>query len=50
MIETKYLLDYTTYIKDRPDEVRDAWAEQYKTLMETKDTSVFTFIIQYIFM
>jgi len=48
--ESKYLLDYEAYVKERPDEVRAAWEEQYKALMESKDGSVYNFIIQYIFM
>ena len=50
MTESKYLLDYDAYIKERPDEVQAAWEEQYKKLMESKDMSVYTFIMQYIFM
>ena len=47
---SKYILDYDTYVKERPDEVDAAWEEQYKELMESKDGSVYTFIMQYIFM
>jgi len=48
--ESKYLLDYETYVKERPDEVEAAWEAQYRQLMEGKDMSVYTFIMQYIFM
>ena len=48
--ESKYLLDYEKYVAERPDEVDDAWEEQYKKLMESKDGSVYNFIMQYIFM
>jgi len=47
--ESKYLLDYDAYVKDRPDEVDTAWEAQYKALMEDKDSSVYNFIMQYIF-
>jgi len=48
--ESKYLLDYDAYVKERPDEVQAAWEAQYKALMENKDHEVYTFIMQYIFM
>ena len=48
--ESKYLLDYDAYVKERPDEVDAAWEDKYKILMEGKDMSVFTFVMQYIFM
>jgi succinate dehydrogenase flavin-adding protein (antitoxin of CptAB toxin-antitoxin module) len=48
--ESKYILDYDAYVKARPDEVQEAWEDKYKELMESKDQSVFTFVIQYIFM
>ena len=50
MTESKYLLDYDAYVKERPDEVQSAWEAQYKNLTEDKDLSVYTFIMQYIFM
>ena len=48
-IKSKYLLDYEAYVKERPDEVDTAWEAQYKTLMEDKDSCVYTFIMQFIF-
>jgi|GEM_PF-2541487 len=48
--ESKYLLDFDAYVKDRPDEVDAAWEAQYKTLMEDQDMSVYNFIMSYIFM
>ncbi|MCL1895526.1 MAG: hypothetical protein FWG03_03165 [Clostridiales bacterium] len=48
--ESKYLLDYDAYVKARPDEVQDAWEAQYKNLVEDKDFSVYTFVMEYIFM
>ena len=48
--ESKYLLEYDAYVKDRPDEVQADWEEQYKSLMERKDFGVYTFVMQYIFM
>ena len=48
--ESKYLLDYDSYVKERPDEVQPAWEAQYKALMEDKDFSVYTFVMEYIFM
>ena len=48
--ESKYLLNYDEYVKERPDEVQPAWEEQYKDLMENKDFDVYTFVMQYIFM
>ena len=48
--ESKYLLDYDAYVKERPNEVQSAWEAQYKALMESKDQNVYTFVIQYIFM
>lgn len=48
--ESKYLLDYDAYVKERPGEVQAAWEEQYKTLMENKDMNIFNFIMSYIFM
>ncbi|MCL1896873.1 MAG: hypothetical protein FWG03_10055 [Clostridiales bacterium] len=48
--ESKYLLDYEAYVGERPDEVQPAWESQYKNLMEDKDFSVFTFVMEYIFM
>ena len=48
--DSKYLLDYETYINERPDEVQAAWEPNYKELMEDKDQGVYTFIMQYIFM
>ena len=48
--ESKYLLDYDAYVKERPDEVQSDWEEQYKALMESKDMNVFSFIMSYIFM
>ena len=50
MTESKYLLDYDAYVKERPDEVQAAWESQYKNLMEDKDFNVYTFIMAYIFM
>jgi len=49
-VESKYLLDYEAYVKERPDEACAAWEEKYKALMEGKDGSVFNFVMQYIFM
>jgi hypothetical protein len=49
-IQSKYLIDYETYIKERPDENQPANEAQYKNLIENKDLSVYTFIMQYIFM
>jgi len=48
--ESKYLLDYEAYVAERPDEVDTAWEDKYKNLMESKDGSVYNFIMQYIFM
>ena len=48
--ESKYLLDYDAYVKERPDEVQEAWEAQYKAIVEDKDMGVYTFIMQYIFM
>ena len=48
--DSKYLLDYDAYVKERPDEVQEAWEEQYKAIMENKDHGVFTFVMSYIFM
>jgi len=48
--ESKYLLDYDAYVKERPGEVDAAWEKQYRVLMEGKDFNVYTFIMQYIFM
>ena len=48
--ESKYLLDYDAYVKERPDEVQAAWEAQYKAVMEDKDFSVYTFVMEYIFM
>jgi len=48
--DSKYLLDYDAYVEERPGEVQAAWEAQYKVLMENKDQSVYTFIMQYIFM
>ena len=48
--ESKYLLDYDSYVKERPDEVDAAWEEKYKDLMATKDFNVYTFVMEYIFM
>ena len=48
--ESKYLLDYETYKKERPNEVDAAWEKEYKALMESKDGSVYDFVMQYIFM
>ena len=48
--ESKYLLDYDAYVKERPNEVQADWEQQYKNLMEDKDHKVFAFIMQYIFM
>ena len=50
MTESKYLLDYDEYVKERPEEVQTAWEAEYKNLMEEKDLGVYTFIMQYIFM
>ena len=50
MTDSKYLLDYESYITERPGEVDAAWEEKYKALMEDKDHGVYTFIMQYIFM
>ncbi|MCL1895534.1 MAG: hypothetical protein FWG03_03205 [Clostridiales bacterium] len=49
-IESKYLLDYDAYVKERPDEVQDVWEAQYRAVMEDKDFSVYTFVMEYIFM
>ena len=49
-MESKYLLDYDSYIEEHPNEVDEAWEAQYKALMEGKDGSVYNFIMQYIFM
>lgn len=48
--KSKYLLDYDAYVKERPDEVQDAWAAQYRNIMEDKDNGIFTFVMAYIFM
>lgn len=48
--ESKYLLNYDAYVKERPGEVHADWEAQYKVLMENKDMSVYNFILQYIFM
>ena len=48
--ESKYLLDYDAYVKERPGEVDDAWAEKYKAVVEGADNSVYSFIMSYIFM
>jgi hypothetical protein len=50
MAESKYLLDYETYIKEHPDEVSPAWEAYYKSLMENADQRVYSFIMSYIFM
>jgi len=47
--DSKYILDYDAGVKERPDEIPAAWAAQYKALMEDKDSSVYNFIMQYIF-
>ena len=49
-IESKYILDYDAYVKERPNEVQSAWEAQYKSIMESKDHGVYSFILQYIFM
>ena len=48
--ESKYLLDYDAYVKERPNEVQADWEAQYKGIMEDKDFSVYTFVMEYIFM
>ena len=50
MTESKYLLDYDAYVKERPDEVQPAWEAQYKAMVESKDHSVYMFVMQYILM
>jgi hypothetical protein len=47
---SKYLLDYDAYVKDRPNEVSPAWADYYKEVMTDADARIYTFIMQYIFM
>jgi len=49
-MESKYLLDYETCIKECPSEADASWETRYKALMESKDESVYNFIMQYIFM
>ena len=48
--DSKYLLNYDAYVKERPGEVDAAWEQKYKAIMEGKDFSVYTFIMEYIFM
>ena len=48
--ESKYLLDYDAYVQERPGEVEAAWEARYRAVMEDKDFSVYTFVMEYIFM
>jgi hypothetical protein len=50
MPESKYLLDYDAYVAARPNEVSPAWEANYKALMEDEDRTVYTMVLQYIFM
>jgi hypothetical protein len=49
-VKSKYLLDYEEYIKERPDEVEEAWKGRYEENMKQADLSMYNFIMSYIFM